>query len=166
MNVQPFLFGDGWIEVKDGNDTARDLFRRHYSYRRRTAGRRVNELIVGLGFKLLLLTPDGGALCAWRREKHRRDGQTGVECCIFRREQGELATVLLRQAMGRAIDKWPGERLFTFVDPRKVKPTMVRGHPVWGFIFYRCGWQFAGLTSKGLHILAFQPKEKARRKAG
>ena len=31
MNVQPFLFGEGWIEVRDGNDTARALFDRHYS---------------------------------------------------------------------------------------------------------------------------------------
>lgn len=155
MNVQPFLpLQDGWIEVRDGNDTARDLFRRHYSYKpRRSAAKRVNELIIGPGYKLLLLTSDGGALCAWRRERHRADGQRGVECCIFRREQGDLASVLLATAMSRATAKWPGERMFTFIDPRKVQPTMVRGHPVWGFVFYRCGWHFAGLTAKGLHIL-------------
>lgn len=156
MNVQPFLFGDGWIEVLDGNATARDIFRRHYTYRPRHGGRD-NELIVGPGFKFLLLTKDGDALCVWRKEKHRADGQHGVECCIFRREGGELAHVLLLGAMDRARQKFPGQRLFSFVDPRRVTPTMVRGHPVWGFCFYKAGWSFAGLTKKGLHVLEKVP---------
>jgi hypothetical protein len=156
-NVQPFLIGDGWIEVRDGNDTARDIFRRHYTYRPRKGGR-TNELIVGPGYKLLLLTADGGALCAWRKEKHRRDGQIGVECSIFRREAGEVASVLLRSAMDIAWQHWPDTRLFSFVDPRRVSPTMIKGprghaYPVWGYCFYQAGWRFAGLTQKGLHIL-------------
>jgi hypothetical protein len=31
MNLQPFLFGQDWIEVRDGNDTARAIFDQHYS---------------------------------------------------------------------------------------------------------------------------------------
>jgi hypothetical protein len=154
MNVQPFLIGEGWVEVLDGNDTARDIFRRHYSYRPRTKrGRRTNELIIGPGEKYLLLTADGGALCAWRKEKHRRDGQHGVECCIYRRESGEGAVSLLLSAMALAWCKWPGERLFTFVDPLGVKPTMRASRPTWGHVFYQAGWTFAGLTKKRLHIL-------------
>jgi DNA (cytosine-5)-methyltransferase 1 len=156
MNGQPFLFGEDWNEVLDGNATARDLFRRHYSYRRRVGGR-VNELIVGPGFKLLLLTRDAGALCVWRKEKHRADGQLGVECAIYRRESGDLASVMLGKAMDVAWSRFPGERLFTFVDPRKVQPTMVRGKPVWGFCFYKAGWSYSGLTKGGLHILDVVP---------
>ena len=159
MNVQPFLFGDDWNEVLDGNPTARDLFRRHYSYRPRKGGR-TNELIMGPGFKFLLLSRDGGALCAWRMEKHRADGQAGVECAIYRREIGDLASEMLRKAMALAWERFPAERLFTFVDPLKVPPTMVRGHPVWGFCFYKTGWRFAGLTQKGLHILECWPRIK------
>jgi hypothetical protein len=155
MNVQPFLIGDGWVEVRDGNDTARDIFRRHYSYRPRLAGTgRVNELIIGPGFKLLLLSADGGAICAWRREKYRADKQSGVECCIFRREAGSTASQLLRAAMARAWERWPGERLFTHVDPRKVPPTIRAGRPTWGHCFYEAGWWFEGVSAKGLHILA------------
>lgn len=157
MNVQPFLIGDGWIEVLDGNDTARDIFRRHYSYRPRPAGRRRRELIIGPGFKLLLLSADSYSLCAWRKEKHRADGQTGVECAIFRREGGDLASEQLKHAMAHAWKRWPGERLFTFVDPRLVIPTMQHGRPVWGFCFYKAGWSFEGLTKRGLHILAMEP---------
>ena len=157
MNVQPFLIGDDWNEVLDGDPTARDLFRRHYSYRPRVGGR-ANELFVGPGFKYLLLARDGGALCAWRKEKHRADGQIGVECSIYRRESGGLASELLRKAMAMAWERFPAERLFTFVDPLKVPPTMQRGRPVWGFCFYKAGWRFAGLTKKGLHILECWPE--------
>lgn len=157
MNVQPFLIGDGWVEVLDGNPTARDIFKRHYSYRPRKGGR-VNELIIGPGEKHLLLTADGGALCAWRKEKHRRDGQEGVECCIYRRESGARAVALLLSAMELAWRKWPGTRLFTFVDPREVKPTWRAGRPTWGHIFYQAGWRFAGLTKKRLHILECLPE--------
>ena len=162
MNAQPFLLGDDWNEVLDGNATARDLFRRHYSYRPRRGGR-ANELIVGPGFKLLLLSKDAGALCCWRKEKHRADGQDGVECAIFRRESGDLASHLLAKAMALCWQRFAGERLFTFVDPRKVEPTLIKGvrghlYPVWGYCFYQAGWRFAGLSAKGLHILDCRPE--------
>ncbi|OBQ68395.1 hypothetical protein EFV37_25145 [Mesorhizobium loti] len=156
MNLQPFLIGEGWVEVLDGNPTARDLFKRHYSYRPRRGGRQ-NELIIGPGYKLLLLTADARSLCAWRKEQHRADGQTGVECAIFRREGGDLASDLLKTAMEHAWLRWPSSRLFTFVNPKAVAPTMVRRHPVWGFCFYKAGWSFAGLTQKGYHILEKVP---------
>lgn len=154
MNVQPFLIGEGWIEVLDGNDTARDIFERHYSAR----PDRDSKLIIGPGFKLLLLSADAGALCGWRMEKHRRDGQAGVECCIFRRERGELASDLLSAAMRLCWQRFPGERLFTFVDPLAVEPTWRASRPTWGHCFYRAGWRFCGLTKKRLHILECLPE--------
>jgi len=156
VNIQPFLFGDGWIEVKDGNDTARALFEAHYSRREYADGRRP-KLIVGPGEKLLLLSANSDALCAWRSEVHRRDGQVGVNCAIFRRNGGDPASVQLAAARELAWRRWPGRRLFTFVNHRKVKPTIVRGHPVWGWCFYKDGWSFAGLTGTGLHILERVP---------
>lgn len=157
MNVQPFLFGHGWMEVKDGDPSAFDLFSRHYSNPRLHDRRRRKPLIVGPGNKLLLITADGGALCAWRKEVFRMDAQPGVNCAIFRRERGGLASALLAEARALAWQRWPGERLFTFVDPRKVKPTWRAGRPTWGHCFYQDGWVFEGLTKKGLHILARYP---------
>lgn len=154
--VQPFLIGDGWIEVLDGNDTVRAIFERHYSCnpnRQRDA-----KLVVGPGEKLVLLTADAGAVCAWRRERFRLDLQAGVNCTIFRRELGDLASDLLRTAMALAWRQWPGERLFTFVDPREVQPTIRAGRPTWGHCFYQAGWRFAGLTRKRLHILECCPE--------
>lgn len=154
--MQPFLLGEGWMEVLDGNDTARAIFHRHYSHRPYADGRKP-KLIVGPGEKLLLLSADADALCAWRKEKHRFDGQEGVNCAIYRREGGDMASVQLRSAMTSAWQRWPGERLFTFIDHRKVRPTIVRGHPVWGFCFYKAGWRYAGLTKTGKHILEAAP---------
>ncbi len=153
--MQPFLIGDGWIEVLDGNDTARAMFERHYSCRRNYERRRERgtKLIVGPGEKLLLITADASALGVWRREQHRFDGQDGVNCAVFRREDGDVASELLVQAMALAGQRWPGERFFTFVDPQAVKPTWRAGRPTWGHCFYQAGWKFAGLTKKRLHVL-------------
>jgi len=157
MNGQPDLLAEGWLEVLDGNPTARDLFARHYSNRYRVPGRKQPRLIIGPGFKLLLITADALSVCSWRKADIRQDGQTGVECNIFRREGGELATDLLRAAMVRAWHRFPGERFFTFVDPREVKPTWRASRPTWGHCFYQAGWRFCGITKKRLHILECMP---------
>ena len=152
MNVQPFLIGEGWQEIKDGDASLITMHRRHYSFEPGT--KRKKPLAVGPGFKLVLMMANAGAICAWRKEKHRRDGQEGVNCAIFRREHGDIASRLLRDAMDLAWQRWPDERLFTFINPREVRPTMMRGRPTWGHCFYQAGWRFEGLTKSGLHILA------------
>lgn len=158
MSVQPFLFGEGWIEVKDGDPTVVTLYRRHYSYRPPSAGRRKKNLAVGPGERMVLLLASAEALCAWRKEEHRKDGQEGVNCAIYRREGGAgLASDLLSDAMREAWTRWPGERLFTFVDPLEVAPTWRAGRPTWGHCFYQAGWRFAGLTKQRKHILDVRP---------
>lgn len=155
MNLQPFLFGDGWVEVKDGNDTVRAIFDRHYSRYVYKDGRRP-VLFVGPGEKLVLMTADAGAICIWRKFIDA-SGQQGVNNAVFRRERGPLASDLLAQARLAAWARWPGERLYTYVDPRGVKPTWRAGRPTWGHVYYLDGWVFEGLTKKGLHILARYP---------
>ena len=158
MNAQPDMLAEGWLEVLDGNPTARDLFTRHYSNpRRKDGGRGQPALIMGPGYKMLLITADAGAVCAWRKAEVRMDGQTGVECSIFRREQGELASDLLLGAMRIARRRWSSERFFTFVDPKEVRPTWRAGRPTWGHCFYQAGGKFCGLTKKRLHVLEFLP---------
>lgn len=155
--MQPFLIGEGWIEVRDGNDTARAIFDRHYSRYHYKDGRKP-LLFLGPGEKMVLLRPNADALCAWRKFISG-DGQEGVNCAIYRNESEETASELLLEAEQKAWARWPGERFFTYVDPKSVRPTMVRGKPVWGFCFYKAGWRFYGLTSKGLHILEKLPTQ-------
>jgi hypothetical protein len=59
--------------------------------------------------------------------------------------------------MGHAWARWPGARLFTFVDPLAVMPTVRASRPTWGHCFYQAGWRFAGLTARRLHILEAFP---------
>lgn len=156
MNKQPCLIGEGWIEVRDGDISARTMFERHYSALKSLSTRRQrnSQLIVGPGGKLVLIQADASAVCAWRKAGYRKDGQIGVECTIYRREESwEVASEMLREAMRLAWLRWPSERLFTFVDPLHVKPTWRAGRPTWGHCFYLAGWRFAGLSKGRLHVL-------------
>lgn len=140
MNVQPFLdlSDDIWIEVKDGDPTGLALFHRHYSYRPYKDGRKP-KLFVGPGEKMVLLTPCARALFVWRKFISG-DGQQGINCAVFRNEGAGLASELIAAAMDRAWGRWPGERLFTYVNGRKVRST----NP--GYCFQRAGWRKCGIT--------------------
>lgn len=153
--MQPFLFGEGWIEVKDGNDTARALFDRHYSRYVYKDGRQ-RSIFCGPGYKMVLLTPQADALCVWRNFISG-DGQQGINCAIYRNESSETASKLLLEAEAAAWARWPGERLYTYVDPVGVPPVIRASRPTWGHCFYQAGWRFCGLTKKRLHILEKLP---------
>jgi hypothetical protein len=134
--VQPFLISEGvWVEVKDGDASAREIFRRHYSYRPYKDGRNP-ALFVGPGEKMVLLTPNADALFVWRKFKSA-DGQEGVNCSVFRNESNQLASELIREAEKLAWERW---RLFTYVNGRKVKSR----NP--GYCFVRAGWRKCGVT--------------------
>jgi hypothetical protein len=138
MAEQPFLFGDGWIAVKDGNDTARAIFDRHYSRYFYKDGR-IPKLFVGPGQKLVMLTQDARALFVWRKFISR-DGQQGVNCAVFRNEGAERSSDLIRAADAVADERWPGERHYTYVAADKVKSA----NP--GFCFLKAGWRKCGVT--------------------
>lgn len=142
---QPYLFGDGWIVARDGNDTARCLFQLHYSYRPYKDGRRP-MLFVGPGEKLVLLRHDASALFVWRRFISG-DSQEGVNCAVFRNEGEELSSQLIREADAIADERWPGERHYTYVNPRKIRST----NP--GFCFKVAGWRQCGMTKWHRHII-------------
>ena len=153
--IQPFLIGSGWIRMLDGDDSCRAIFDRHYSRYVYADGRRP-KLFVGPGQKLVLMRADGSALFAWRQLRSD-DSQTGVSCAIFRSEGNELASALILEAEELAREDYGRQRFYTYVDPRKVTPTMVRGYPVWGWCFYKAGWSHVGVSKSGKLILAKEP---------
>lgn len=147
MNVQPFLIGEGWIEVRDGNDTARAIFDKHYS--RKHPPPRANGahwLLLGPGEKMLLLTPCARALFAWRKFLDD-SGNDGICCAIFRNEGAGLSSDLIRAADEIADARWGRERHYTHVDPAKVRSK----NP--GFCFLMAGWRRCGYTKSGLLTL-------------
>jgi hypothetical protein len=143
---QTSLLETDWLEVKDGNDTARHIFDGHYSRYHYADGRRP-LLFVGPGEKLVLVSPDALALFVWRKFISR-DAQTGVNCAVFRNESPRLSSDLILSAERIAWGRWPGDRLYTYVDSKKVRSA----NP--GYCFQVAGWRRCGTTKhRGLLIL-------------
>ena len=99
---------------------------------------------------MVLITRQGTALLAWRKFLNR-DPQAGVNCAVFRNESSYLSSFLIRQAMSLAWKRWPGERLYTYVNP-----TAIRSHNP-GCCFQKAGWQRCGSTRGGLLVLEARP---------
>lgn len=148
-DINPFT-GGYWCFVSDGDLRARALFRRHYTYRRYRDGRDP-KLFAGPGEKMVLMTTGCDALFVWRKFRSA-DGQRGINCSIFRNESPILSSVLIKEAMRLAWERWPGERLYTYVNPHKVKS------PNPGYCFKVAGWRVCGITrAKKLLILEALP---------
>jgi hypothetical protein len=146
---QTSLLEATWISVRDGNPTAMEIFRRHYSARRTEP--KIFQCI-GPGEKLALLTPAADAYFAWRKFKSDA-GELGVNCAVFRNEGPQLSSDLIRAADEIAWERWPGERLYTYVDPAKTRRKRDPGR-----CFLRAGWRHSGWTPKGLRILHIRPE--------
>jgi len=141
MAEQPYLFGDTWIPIRDGNPTLLSIFKRHYTARER----RKIEQCIGPGEKMALLTPDARAAFAWRKFKSDNN-QSGVNCAVFRNEGSSAgrASELIQAAKILAWERWPGERLYTYVDPSKVRHKRDPGR-----CFIRAGFRQCGITKSG-----------------
>lgn len=140
MTEQPFLPWDSvWIEVRDGDATAAAIYDRHYS---RNPGSRGDSRVAGPGEKMVLLTPCCRALFVWRKfiSKDPTAGREDVNCAIFRNEGAGLSSALILEAMELAWRRWPGRRLYTYVNPRRVRSA----NP--GFCFVSAGWRRCGTT--------------------
>jgi hypothetical protein len=137
-----------WIQSRDGDGIARDLFMRHYSYRKYADGRQP-KLFVGPGEKLVLVTINYDALFVWRKFMSM-DNQDGVNCAVFRNESDYLSSDLIMDAERWAYDRWGRVRLYTYVNPDKIRSS----NP--GYCFLKAGWCKCGHTGKGLLILEKQ----------
>ncbi len=150
------LIQGGWIQVKDGNDTARDIFDNHYSRYFYADGRKP-KLFVGPGSKLVLISGDALALFVWRKFISR-DGQEGVNCAVFRNEGKQLSSTLILEAENIARSKWGRQRFFTYVNAGRLSTRKKRGQEYCpyppGRCFLEAGWRYVGRTkARRLHIL-------------
>jgi hypothetical protein len=143
------LFRDDkpWRMVRDGNPIALNLYLRHYSCRKYKDGRE-RKLFCGPGEKIVLLTIDDTALFVWRRFIDD-SSQVGVNCAVFRNEGEAKSSGLILDAMKIARRRWPRERLYTYINPKKIKST----NP--GYCFLMAGWKKCGKTKGGLIIMDY-----------
>ena len=150
----PELADATWRLACDGDAAGRQLYARHYSARQYRDNRE-RKLFVGPGEKLVLVTHDYRALFVWRRFVDD-SGQQGINCAAFRNEGGQLSSALIRSADAIAWQKWPGERLYTYVDPGAIRST----NPGYCFLaagWRRCGWTKGGHGRRRLRILEILP---------
>ncbi len=132
-------FDNIWMPIRDGNMHGRAMYERHYSCRHVKDGRRT-KLFVGPGQKLC---PSLGALFVWRKFIDR-SGQVGVNCAIFRNENAFDGAIksseLILAAETLAWTRWPRQRLYTYVNPRRIRSR----NP--GYCFKMAGWRVCGIT--------------------
>lgn len=140
-----------WHLSKDGDPVGMELYLRHYSAAKRPKDSTLRQF-VGPGEHVVLLTEDGCALFVWRKAiLDTIPKQEGVNCAVFRNESPLLSSMLILEAERVAWCRWPGERLFTFVNPAAIRST----NP--GACFLAAGWRKCGRTKGGLQILEKVP---------
>lgn len=143
--AQTVQITENWRIVKDGDRGVLELYERHYSCYDYKDGRE-RKLCMGPGFKIVLIGVGGRSIFGWRKFIDD-SGQSGVNCAFFRNESRVLSSLLILEAERVAWCRWPGERLYTYVDPTKIKST----NPA--FCFICAGWRKCGVTKGGLLIL-------------
>jgi hypothetical protein len=151
MTMLPDL---NWFPASKRDPRVVDLYSRHYSSVKNGANRK-DWLAFGIsapGETITLLTADCLALFVWTKQQFRQDGETGINCSVFRNEAPEiyLSSDLILEAEEIAWSTWSGERLFTHVDGQKVHGD--------GFCFKKAGWTKLNRRTKGgLIILEKMP---------
>lgn len=154
-------FGENpWVRLKDCDPDGRRLYDRHYSRYIYRDGRTPIKFI-GPGEYIALITPALDALFAWRKFLDDADDgsgkrQEGVNCCIFRNEGPVRSSLLILAAELFAWDRWPGNRLYTYVNGQATRSRRSQKSAP-GQCFIMVGWRPAGQTRGGLEILEKRP---------
>jgi hypothetical protein len=128
-------FSDKLIVTTPFDPEMAALADRHYS--RRTVGARQ---FVCNGRKIVIRDAEATVLFAWLwcYDGLRFDDQKGYCCTIFRNESRRPSSEIILECEQIAADKWgPGARMFTYVDPSKIKSR----NP--GYCFKLAGWKNA-----------------------
>lgn len=138
-------FTEGLICTTPFDQECRQLADRHYS--RRTVGARQFSYS---GRKLVLRNAEATVLFVWIWPylEMRMDGQSGYNCSIFRNESARLSSEIILEAEKMAFEKWGPNRVFTYVDARKIRSK----NP--GCCFKKAGWRQIGKSKSGLILLA------------
>jgi hypothetical protein len=149
--VQRPLFGGlgNWFVVSKFDPRVVALYSRHYSSSKN--GKRACDWlksgITSPGESMTLLTLDNCALWVWLKQHYVDSGQVGVNCAVFRNESSLLSSDLILEAEQLAWQRWPGERLYTYVNADAIRSA----NP--GYCFKMAGWRKFGRSKGGLLIL-------------
>ena len=155
-----------WYLSHRGDPRANAIAKRHYNCQSPDS-----KQFVPPGRCLVLLT--GNATDLWvtsfpfaQYVKHAWAG--AYVCSCFRKESNGLASEMIREAVAHTLwfhavtpswqfaasSSWaaystPDKGMITFIDPRKVRPTIRRGVPTWGYSYLKAGFKYVGQTKAG-----------------
>lgn len=146
-----------WHQSHRCDPFSRDIADRHYN--RQSIGAK-NFMPPGRCAVFKARTETGIAFwgTSWPFAEYVRHAWAGAwVCSAFRNEGAGVASEMISQAVSATRAKYgdaPELGMITFLDQKKVKPTMVRGRETWGRTWEIAGFQLVGKTKGGL--LAFQ----------
>lgn len=125
---------------------------RHYN--RRKPG---SPQFVPPGRSLVLRSRAALWITSWPFAEFTRHDWAGawVNSC-FRNESDEVASSLIRAAVAATRFEWPevpALGMVSFIDPRAVRPRMVRSRPTWGHSYFAAGFRHVGYTRRGLWVM-------------
>jgi hypothetical protein len=135
-------FSDGLIKTNHYDSEMAALADRHYSRQKHGAAQFSPN-----GKKLVLRNNEGTVLFVWMYPQFRLDRQTGYNCTLFRNESNRLSSEIILEAERIVFDYWGADRLYTFIDRRKIKS------PNPGYCFKMAGWTFQGFSRKRRKVI-------------
>jgi hypothetical protein len=148
-----------WCLSNRADPAARALADRHYN--RQKPG---TPQFVPPGSCCVFVTDCGRAfwVTSWPKAEYVKHAWAGAwVCSAFRSEGAGVASELIRDAVAATRAFYgdpPALGMITFVDRSKVRPTIVRGVPTWGWTYLRAGFEIAGETRGGLLALRMAPE--------
>lgn len=149
-----------WILSHRSDTPARLIADRHYN--RQKVG---SPQFVPPGRCLVLLSDrvDAFWVTSWPFAEYVKHAWAGAWICsAFRNEGPYLASELITQAVAATLWKFggpPALGMVTFVNLKKVRPTVVRGKKTWGWCYRKAGFKECGWTKGGLLALQLLPAE-------
>lgn len=149
-----------WRESHRADPFSREIADRHYN--RQKVG---SPQFVPPGRCLVLKAEnrDGRALwvTSWPFAEYVKHEWAGAwVCSAFRNERAGIASIMIREAVAATRAKYPDTPeigMITFLDRRKVRPTIVRGRETWGRTWEMAGFRHVGETKGGLMALQLLP---------
>lgn len=146
-----------WQKSHRADPKARELADRHYNRQKPGTPQFVPP---GRCLVLYAENENGKAfwVTSWPYAQYVKHAWAGAWICsAFRNEGAGIASEMIKEAVIATIGYFgtpPPQGMVTFVDSKKVKPTMVRGKKTWGLTYIKAGFKPVGKTKGGL--LAFQ----------
>lgn len=150
-----------WHLSHRADPLARELADRHYNRQKVGSPQFVPP---GRCLVLYAATSTGNAfwVTSWpfgEYVKHRWPG--AWVCSAFRSEGAGTSSELIIQALAATRARYgkpPELGLVSFINRDKVRPTIVRGKPVWGWTWLKAGFEYDGETEGGLLALRIKPE--------